>query len=178
MSEIKRPQHGLAESELDGALDHLRRELEPINAPSHVEHQLMAAFHAHHAARRRALVAQRTNPKPAPRFIQWLAPVLAIAASVGMASWMMLIPLAQMQIAVEPSRATTLELEGGNPFIALQSLERIALEPSPRLISANVPRTALAVYGMPINPENADQSVRTEMLVAANGQPLAMRFLQ
>lgn len=176
MSENNRPQFGVAPSELDRALDQLRRELDPLNTPAYVEHQLMASFQAQHAAKRAARTAQRANTQPGGKFIQWLAPVLAITASVGMASWMMLSPLSQ--IVVAPNRGTTLDIERGNPFIALQSLERIALEPEPRVISANVSRTALAVYGLPINPENADQAVRTEMLIAANGQPLAMRFLQ
>ena len=63
------------------------------------------------------------------------------------------------------------------PFIALQSLEQIALEPQPRLIETAVPRMWLASYGVPVSPEVAGDSLRAEMLVSANGQPLAMRFL-
>jgi hypothetical protein len=63
------------------------------------------------------------------------------------------------------------------PFIALQSLEQIALEPQPHLIKANVPRMMLASYGVPVNPESAGDSVRAEMLVSASGQALAMRFV-
>jgi hypothetical protein len=38
-----------------------------------------------------------------------------------------------------------------------------------------VPRTSLAALGLPLTPENAGDSVRAEMLVAADGQPLALR---
>lgn len=96
-----------------------------------------------------------------------------------MASWMMLSPLPQAidDVGTDTVAALAYASDAANPFIALQSLERIAMEPTPRLIAANVPRTSLAAYGVPINPEIAGQSVRTEMLVAANGQPLAMRFV-
>ena len=67
--------------------------------------------------------------------------------------------------------------DDAGPFIALQSLEQIALEPRPRLIEAAIPRMWLAAYGVAVSPELAGDSLRAEMLVSANGQPLAMRFL-
>ena len=110
---------------------------------------------------------------------RWFAPGVAVAASVGMASWMMLSQLSRVGVddGMDVAAALAAGRDAANPFIALQSLERIALEPTPRLIAANVPRASLAAYGVPINPEVAGQPVRAEMLVAANGQPLAMRFL-
>ena len=39
-----------------------------------------------------------------------------------------------------------------------------------------MPRTALASLGVPVSPENAADTVRAEMLVAADGHPLAVRL--
>ena len=70
----------------------------------------------------------------------------------------------------------TRALDDNGPFIALDSAERIAAEPAPRLVAADVPRTSLAALGLPLTPENAGDSVRAEMLVAADGAPLALRL--
>jgi hypothetical protein len=157
------------ERSLDERIDGLRAETEALAAPMHVEVRLMAAFKAHHK-KSRALTRRR-------EFIaQWFAPGFALAASVGMSAWMALVPL------LEPLPDTAMSvadvrIDTETPFIALQSLEQIALEPQPHLIKANVPRMMLASYGVPVNPESAGDSVRAEMLVSASGQALAMRFV-
>jgi hypothetical protein len=44
------------------------------------------------------------------------------------------------------------------------------------MVAADVPRASLAALGVPLTPENAGDSVRAEMLVAADGRPLALRL--
>jgi hypothetical protein len=66
--------------------------------------------------------------------------------------------------------------DGAGFFIALDSLERIEQEPAPRMVQAQVPRTALAPLGVAVTPENAGDSVRAEMLVGADGHALALRL--
>ena len=184
MSDPHPPRVSHATLALDRALEALRIESALLNTPRDIEDKLMAAF-ATRAATASPLRHQAKTIHTPPRasftrfFGQWFAPGAAIAASVVMASWMMLSPLSQVgnEAELDATAAAVYASDTGNPFIALQSLERIALEPTPRLIAAFVPRTSLAAYGVPINPEMAGQSIRTEMLVAANGQPLAMRFL-
>jgi hypothetical protein len=44
------------------------------------------------------------------------------------------------------------------------------------MVQAQVPRAALASLGVAITPENAGDSVKAEMLVGANGHPLALRL--
>ena len=73
--------------------------------------------------------------------------------------------------------AGSAQMFANTPFIALQSLEQIALEPAPHLIETAVARMWLAAFRVAINPEAAGDSMRAEMLVSASGQPLAMRFL-
>ncbi len=183
MSESKTPIAILTVSPIDRALDTLRQEAEKLNTPAYVENILMAAFATAQTGKAGVTTAKAHLESSRDQFArmvsQWFAPGFAVAASVVMASWMMLSPLPQAVDDVSVTSMSTLAdaSEAANPFIAFQSLERIALEPSPRLISANVPRSSLAAYGVPIDPETAGQSVRTEMLVAANGQPLAMRFM-
>jgi hypothetical protein len=44
------------------------------------------------------------------------------------------------------------------------------------MVETEVPRTTLASLGLPVTPENAGDSVKAEMLVAADGEPLALRL--
>lgn len=157
---------------LDEHLGNLRTATESIDAPMHLEASLMSAFATHHA---------RQNAKLRRRdfIMHWFAPGFALAASVGMSAWIMMAPMAgpalddTAEATIDPSARTFTD----TPFIALQSLEQIALEPRPHLVKANVPRMLLAAYGVPVNPQSAGDSVRAEMLVSASGQALAMRFV-
>jgi hypothetical protein len=153
------------QSRLDANLDSLRSATESLAMPAAFEGKLMSAFKAHQAKKRRREV-----------LAQWFAPGFALAASVGMSAWMVLAPMAQPALDAGPD-AMAMLANAETPFIALKSLEQIALEPQPRLIETAVPRMLLASYGVPISPEVAGDSLRAEMLVSANGQPLAMRFL-
>jgi len=77
---------------------------------------------------------------------------------------------------VSVSSQPLVSFDGGGAFVALDSLERIEAEPDARLVETEVPRTALAPLGVPVSPENAADTVRAEMLVAADGHPLAVRL--
>lgn len=84
-------------------------------------------------------------------------------------------------LALAPHRAVTVGapvfgMDNGAAFIAIESLERIESEPNTRVVEADLPQTALASLGMPVDPQHAGGTVRAEMLVAADGQPLAVRL--
>lgn len=150
---------------LDDHFGSLRSAADSLAAPPRLEARLMAAFRAHHVRKRRGEI-----------IAQWFAPGIALAASVGMSAWMVLAPMARPM--PDPGvNAAYLAARAETPFIALKSLEQIALEPQPRLIETAVPRMWLASYGVAVSPETAGSVMRAEMLVSANGQPLAMRFL-
>lgn len=154
---------------LNNRLTELRESTETLATPAELHANLMQAFAAHHAKKRRG-----------ERFAQWFAPSFALAASAGMSAWMVLAPIAVPVLDSDTNVAYAVAGAGTPsdvPFIALQSLEQIALEPQPRLIETAVPRMWLASYGVAVAPEGAGDSMRAEMLVSANGQPLAMRFL-
>ncbi|HEX9392265.1 MAG TPA: hypothetical protein VF928_13210 [Usitatibacteraceae bacterium] len=149
---------------LDAQLDLLRRETETLAPGPHIAPALMTAFTAHQ--RKQRLRDWMTR---------WFAPGLGLAVSVGMAAWITLLPVHR---ATVDSAATGVDVAFNNPFIALQSLEQIALEPTPRLVETTMPRMMLAAYGVPVSPETANDSVHAQMLVSASGQPLALRFAQ
>lgn len=155
--------HDTPAPELDAALAALRRELAAIDTPSGVEQELMAAFGARLA--------------PRPRWYRRLTPTdWSMAGSVA-AAVLAVLALAQLPQAGPPAGATPQAgRDSGGAFIALESLERIAQEPSPRVLETAVPRTLLGPLGVQVTPENAGDSVLAEMLVAADGRPLALRL--
>ncbi|MDQ2988113.1 MAG: hypothetical protein M3R60_03305 [Pseudomonadota bacterium] len=139
----------------------LRDELAAMNAPPGVRKELMAAFALQHRPRRwyQAIPAARWR----------IAGAIGSLAAVGLA----------FMLALHAPLHTTLALgrdDSGAVFIALDSFERIELEPAPRVVEATVPRTTLASLGVPVSPENAGDMVHAEMLVGADGHPLALRL--
>lgn len=157
----------VAEQALDAQFDHLRREMSLVAAPPALEAKLTTAF----AAQQRKKAAA-TGWRG--MIGQTLAPGFAVAASVGMAAWMMLAPVAPM---LQAPATLVASLGDDTPFIALAPLERIALEPKARVVQTTVPRMMLASYGVAVSPEVAGEHMRAEMLMSAAGQPLAMRFI-
>lgn len=142
----------------------LRHALAAHEAPLHVEQALMAAFGARFPPRRwyHAL---------SPR--QWGMGV----GSTALASVMALVLTLQSPPTLEPGAGMQVtSFDEGSPFIALESIERIEQEANPRVLEADLPRTALASLGLPVSPETAGESVRAEMLVGADGSPLALRL--
>jgi len=160
----KQPDH---DASLAAPLAALRAEVERLNAPRCVEKELMQAF-ARQFPRRRwyhrlSTPAWRIGASCAGVALAVLALVLAPRGADSTGSVDSIAPLVGSD-------------SSGGVFIALESLERIEQEPRPRLVEANVPRTALASLGVDITPENAGDTVRAEMLVATNGEPLALRL--
>jgi hypothetical protein len=148
---------------LDAELDHLRGQLATLNTPPQVAANLQRVF-------ARSQARQAAWPANVGR---WFAPVAAIAASVSMSLWLLLAGAPAGDVA---SRTNSAAFDSAAPFVALQSLEQIALEPNPRLIETQIPKMMLAAMGVAMPPELAGETVRTEMLVSAAGQPLALRF--
>jgi hypothetical protein len=148
---------------LDNALATLRSASAACAAPPRVEQALMAAF------------AQQCRPKPWYRRFsraQWgWAGGLGSAATAMLAVLILRAPLpgAVRSPALPP-------LDDGLAFIALASQERIEQESHPRMLEASLQRTELAALGVPVSPETAGDLVRAEMLVGADGSPLALRL--
>lgn len=147
---------------LDAHFATLRSELAGHDAPRCVEKELMQAFTREFAGKR-------------PWYRRWSLPHWGAAGAFGSlaAAALLLVLAPQRLVTVGPS---LVGFDDGAAFIALDSLERIAREPDARLVEADLPQTALAPLGVPVNPQNADGTVRAEMLVAADGHPLALRL--
>lgn len=175
---INKPDHFL-----DRELDHLRAEMTTVATPANVEAALLSAFVKHQRAREKLLSKQSNKQSWLTTLGQWLAPVSAVAASVVMAGWLslgLLRPTSQVLPFTAGDQALQVKSigdENSAPFFALQSFEQISLEPNPRLIETQIPRTMLASMGASVSPDTAGDLVRAEMLVSATGQPLALRFL-
>lgn len=142
---------------LDSQLQALRAETAALNAPRCVEKELMDAFAKQHARRR------------------WYQRIPRLALPAGGA--IALAALAVVVLLKAPAGAPQLiQRDAGGVFIALDSLERIEGESNTRMIETEVPRMELASLGVPVTPENAGDSVLAEMLVSADGEPLALRL--
>jgi hypothetical protein len=164
---------------LDRELDHLRVEMTNVATPSNIEAAVLNAFIKH----QRAPAKARSKQSWLATFSHWSAPVTALAASVVMGAWLslnLLLPTTQTLPVTAGDQTSQIENTSGEnsaPFFALQSLEQISLEPNPRLIETQIPKMMLASMGASVSPDTASDLVRAEMLVSANGQPLALRFL-
>lgn len=141
----------------------LRKEMAALDTPPGVRKELLAAFAIEH--------------RPPRRWYQKLGGA-RWGLGAGLASTAMLL-LAFVLHAPRPqhdARPLISRDDTGTAFIALDSFERIEQDPAPRMVEATVPRTALAELGVPVNPENAGDMVRAEMVVGADGHPLALRL--
>jgi hypothetical protein len=144
----------------------LRAEMDKLDTPRWVEKELMQAFAKEFPPRRRWWQRMTT-------------PAWSIAGSFCSAALVVLVFALAPRVPPHAGDLDTRPLAGrdaGGAFIALDSLERIEQEPSPQLIETEVPSTALAALGVPVTPDTAGDSVRAEMLVAADGHPLALRL--
>jgi hypothetical protein len=150
---------------LASPFDALRSEMDKLHAPRCVEKELMQAF-------------ARQFPRKKPWWSRLATPQWSIAGSLASIALVVLVfVLAPQAPHLRGSVGSPLAgVDGGGAFIALESLERIEAEPSPRMVETEVPRTALAPLGLSVTPENAGESVKAEMLVAADGEPLALRL--
>ena len=82
-----------------------------------------------------------------------------------------------MRGALPTAAAPAAAAADAGPFLALRPLERIALEPGTRLVATEFPRALLADWGLPVDPEQAGEPVRAEMLYSADGEALAVRLV-
>lgn len=155
------PGHG---PDLDARLALLRGATSSLDAPRCVEKELMQAFAARFP--RKLPWHRRLN------VLEW-STAAAGAAITACVLAILLAPSAPYGTGPYPP---LVRLENGAAFIALDSVERIEQEPDPQLVEAELPRTVLAALGLPVAPEQAGEAVRAEMLMAADGDLLALRL--
>jgi hypothetical protein len=154
---------------IDPLFDALRGEMAKLDAPRGVEKELLQAF-------------ARQFPQKQPWYRKlalrrWLLAGGLSTAVTAITVFSLL--LHNPRLAADPDGASRslLSRDGnGGLFIALESPERIEQEPAPRMVETEVSRSSLARLGVPLTPENAGDTVKAEMLLGADGQPLAVRL--
>jgi len=144
--------------------DALRRALAARETPPGVEKELMAAFARQYPKQRWYHSVSRA---------QW-----GMAGGLGSAAAVVTVLMLSLHAPPQAGEGAgpLAGFDNGAAFIALEPLERIKREPDPRIVETEIARTALASLGVPVTPENAGDQVRAEMLIGANGQPLALRL--
>jgi hypothetical protein len=134
-----------------------RRVLGDAAPPDHVEAALLQAF----AQRHRKL----------PWYRRWSLESLTPWAGIACVGGLLALAAAGLR-PVPPMPAVAL---AGDGFVALVPTERIAAA-QPELREADLPRQALVQLGIPIVADAPDEMVHAELLVAASGEPLAIRL--
>lgn len=152
--------HEHRDEDTETSFEALRAAMAAQATPPGVEKELMAAFAKAH---------------PRKRWYHALSPAqwgLAGGGSSALVAVMALVLTMQAPVRNGPAGALP-----GDDFIALTTMERIEQEPAPRMVHTEVARAELDALGVPVSPENAGDSVRAEMLVGADGSPLALRLV-
>jgi hypothetical protein len=144
--------------------DAARRVLRDAAPPDRVEAELLRAF------------AQRHRKQPWYR--RWSLEAVTPWAGIGAAGFALALAVAALQPAgplppVRPDRILAVADDG---FVALVPAERMAVAAQPQLKEADLPRQALVQLGIPIANDAPNELIHTELLVAATGEPLAIRL--
>lgn len=133
-----------------------------------VESQLLARVRERGALR--SIAAARPAPVRAAARPWWRPSFALPVAFAGVAALIIGVRL----LAPTPSAVNAREV--ATPFIALVGADALVAERSPVVVTSQVARTALADYGLPVDPARADEPVDAEFLVSASGVVLAVRF--
>ncbi|MFZ6801307.1 hypothetical protein [Undibacterium sp. Di24W] len=151
----------------------LKRELQSLQAPASVEQALLAAFDQHFPKR--------------PWYQRWqefswqLTTGLCVSLVALVLVFNQTSPLApkanQDAIADNSELQANDEMHEEIPFLALNSGEEILRQDDMRIVKAQIPHSVLATLGVTVNPEVANQSSKAEVLLGANDEFLAVRFL-
>ncbi|MCH8618668.1 hypothetical protein [Undibacterium sp. TS12] len=156
------------ENALDEHLHLLRADLQQLDAPPETERALMHAFAAQYDKQ------DKTDQARKPRWQPWLAGLLTLGGSLGLFMFNVILPMSPAKLPAEIHHTAAVNPP---PFIALVPLERLD-EGTPHMMETEVPAAWLASLGMPVSPEIAGEMVQAQMLVDAEGSPLAMRLLK
>ncbi len=150
-----------SEAVLHAPLKALRAEMAELSTPYGIEQHLMSSF-------------KRSHP-PRKWYQGWTVLQWGMAGGVGTVATLVIAFMLTMQVPLGGA-ALPLAADEGAEFIALESLERIEQEPGTRVVQADLQRSELAALGVSVTPENANESVRAELLVNEDGRALAVRF--
>ena len=152
----------------DPLFDALRAEMATLDTPRGVEKALMQAFASQFPPKRRWY--QAWSPRG------WMLGGGLAGTAVTALLLALVLQAPRTDLLADGGRPLVARADDGSLFVALDSLERIEREPAPHMVETELPRSSLAALGVPLTPDNAGDSVRAELLVAADGQALAVRL--
>ncbi len=132
-----------------------------LSTPYGIEQHLMSNF-------------KRRHP-PRKWYQGWSVMQWGMAGGVGTLATLVIAFMLTMQVPLGTAPLPTGSDEGAD-FIALESLDRIEQESGTHVVQADLQRSELAALGVEVTPENANDSVRAELLVNEEGKALAVRF--
>lgn len=144
--------------------DAARRAPDPM-----VETQLLARVRERAALS--SIAAARPVPVRAASMPRWTRRIFVLPAALAG----VLALIVGLRLLAPPPSAVTVR-EVATPFIALVGTEALASERSPVVVTSKIARTALADYGLPVDPARADEPIDAEFLVSTSGVVLAVRF--
>lgn len=136
-----------------------------------VETQLLARIRERSALRSVAVLAPASKAR---RSAPWR---LRLTLGLPVAFAALLVVLLGTRLLVQPVPPAP-ERGIATPFIALVGSDALAAERAPVVVASQVARTALADYGLPVDPARADEPVGAEFLMSRTGIVLAVRFME
>lgn len=143
--------------------DAARRTLAQATPPDAVEQALLRAFARQHA--------------PRPWYRLWRAEALASWTGIGaLGCALAIVGMSLLSDGAPAPRVVHVLAAADDGFVSLVPPERMAAAVDPQLKQADLPRAALVQMGIPIVANVPDELVHTEMMVAATGEPLAIRL--
>lgn len=145
----------------------LKKQLDELAAPGQLEADLLNAFERQFPQRAWWQIWNST---------QWRI-TGGVAASILAVMLILKSPVAPDMMGARLQHQAENELYEDIPFVALNSGETILKQESMRIVQAEIPHTMLASMGLAVNPQVAGGSSRAEMLIGANDEYLAVRFL-
>jgi hypothetical protein len=144
--------------------DAARDALAQMAPPDRVEQALLDAFARKHA--------------PLPWYRRWNFEAAASWAGIAALGCAIAIGSAGLLTDLTPQLARVQRVAdvGADGFLPLVPPERIAAAINPQLKEADLSREALVQMGIPIVADAPNELVHTELMVAASGEPLAIRL--
>jgi len=169
---------------LEAGLGALRQEWRTVEAPPRVEQGVVAAFRSQQAHSRSRSLRHVWVP-----LFTW-----ATAAACLVALALLLVRPHEPPAAHHINRSGGIELAAVQPaasaatadddesssdgFLPLPDAQRIAPGESVNVVRVEVPRSAMLVVGLPVNPERVSELVEADVMLGSDGLARAVRFVQ
>jgi hypothetical protein len=148
---------------LHGGLRRLSEEQRSIEAPPHMEGELLRQFR----------MSQVVSEKPKLWPLRWPAWASAALATTLIAGFLIWSQGQVRRVALAPPEDTS-EMETG--FIPLPNAMDAGADAD--VIRVELPRSALVAWGVPLVEDDIGESVQAEIALGAGGMPLAVRLVQ